>query len=167
MRFVFFLIVFSLLFVFGCQDTESPVSTAPSEPLPAQEATETVSTLEARAAASEDAIAKYIELKDTDPAGALTALKEASRILYDGHPKSEAYAELLFEMDSAGVYTLPQALTLNTLLLEIATDKKYPKEIIEHQNEAIADIEADIQALKAEGKDPDEETFKFIFDPTR
>lgn len=58
-------------------------------------------------------------------------------VLHDNHPKSDEYAKLLFDMDTAGVATLPQILAIDEILLEIAIDNRYGQELIQHQKEAI------------------------------
>ena len=97
-------------------------------------------------------IDKYIQLKETNPALALAELKKAVLIQYEGHPKSDEYVTLLFELDTAGEATLPQTLALNKLILEIVVDNEFPNEEIRLQKRSVEKDEKRIEILKAEGK---------------
>ena len=111
-------------------------------------------------------IDKYLQLKETNPALALEELKIAVWIQYEGHPKSYEYLILLFKLDTAGKATLPQTLAGNKLVLEMVVDNGFSDEIIRLQRRSVEKVEQRIQALKAEGKDPDGQYFRFIFMPT-
>lgn len=111
-------------------------------------------------------IDKYIQLKKTNPALALAELKKAVLIQYEDHPKSEEYVNLLFKLDAAGRATLPQTLAGNELVLEMIVDQGFPNEGIRLQRKSVERDAQRIKALKAEGKDPDEQYFRFILMPT-
>ena len=111
-------------------------------------------------------IDKYLQLKKTNPALALAELKKAVSIQFEGHPKSDEYLTLLFELDFAGKATLPQALAGNKLVLEMVADNGFPNEDIQLQRRSVERDEQRIKALRAEGKDPDGQYFRFIFMPT-
>ena len=111
-------------------------------------------------------IYKYLQLKETHPSLALAELKKAVWIQYEGHPKSEEYLTLLFELDTAGKATLPQTLAGNKLVLEMVVDNGFSDEIIWLQRRSVKIDEQRIEALKAEGKDPDRQYFRFILFPT-
>ena len=153
----------------GCSDTDTEESTLVPEVSPEEvaDADDPLEALKAREVASREHLNKYIELKETDPDAALEALKTATSVLHDNHPKSDEYAKLLFNMDTAGVATLPQILAIDEIFLEIAIDNRYGQEIIQHQKEAIEETKEQIDELKKDGIDPDEFTQPFIFDPTQ
>ena len=111
-------------------------------------------------------IYKYLQLKETHPALALEELKKAVWIQYEGHPKSHEYLILLFKLDTAGKATLPQTLTGNKLVLEMVVDNGFSDEEIRLQRRSVERDEQRIRALKAEGKDPDGQYFRFILFPT-
>ena len=111
-------------------------------------------------------IEKYLQLKETNPALALEELKKAVWIQYEGHPKSDEYLTLLFELDTAGKATLPQTLAGNKLVLEMIVDNGFSDENIRLQRRSVERDEQRIEALKAEGKDPDGQYFRFILFPT-
>ena len=111
-------------------------------------------------------IYKYLQLKETHPALAFAELKQAVWIQYEGHPKSGEYLTLLFELDTAGKATLPQTLTGNKLVLEMIVDNSFSDEDIRLQRRSVEIDEQRIKALKAEGKDPDAQYFRFILFPT-
>ena len=111
-------------------------------------------------------IDKYLQLKETHPALALEELKKAVWIQYEGHPKSHEYLILLFKLDTAGKATLPQTLAGNKLVLEMVVDNGFSDEIIRLQRRSVERDEQRIEALKAEGKDPDGQYFRFILFPT-
>ena len=151
---------------------EAPVEVLPGEGSePSAVVSEAVETsdpsYEALAEKSKPHAEAYLALKETDPEGALAALKKGLRILYENHPKTDVYAELLVEMDTAGEATHPQILILSELVLEMSMDNGYPKAVIEHLRASIEETQANIDALKAEGIDPDTVTFGFEFDPTQ
>ena len=112
-------------------------------------------------------IDKYLQLKKTNPALALAELKKAVWIQYEGHPKSHEYLTLLFEVDTAGEATLLETLALNKLILEMVVDNGFSGEVIRLQRRSVAKGEQRIKALKAEGKDPDGQYFRFILFPTQ
>ena len=166
-----YLAMFVAVFVgfLGCSDTDTEEPTLIPE-VPPEEvvgAENTLEALKAREVASREHLNKYLELKETDPDAALEALKTAASVLHDNHPKSDAYAKLLFDMDTAGVATLSQILAIDEILLEIAIDNHYGQELIQHQKEMLQKTKERIKALKREGKDPDEFNETFIFDPTQ
>ena len=111
----------------GCsdRDTEEPTLVPEVPPEEVAGADDPLEALKAREGASREHLNKYVELKETDPDAALEALKTAASVLHDNHPKSEEYAKLLFDMDTAGVATLPQILAIDEVLLEIAIDNRY------------------------------------------
>ena len=111
-------------------------------------------------------IEKYIQLKKTNPALALAELKKAVWIQYEGHPKSDENVTLLFKLDTASEATLPQTLAGNKLVLEMIVDNGFPNEEIRLQRRSVEKDEQRIEALKAEGKDPDGQYFRFILMPT-
>ena len=153
----------------GCSDTdtEEPILVPEVPPEEVAGADDPLEALKAREVASREHLNKYIELKETDPDAAFEALKTASSVLYDNHPKSGEYAKLLFDRDTAGVATLPQILAMEEILLEIAIDNRYGQELIQHLKEAIQETKEQIKELKGDGIDPDEFTQPFIFDPTQ
>ena len=153
----------------GCGDTDTEESTLVPE-VSSEEVAGTddpLEALKAREAASRVHLNKYLELKETNPDAAFEALKTAASVLHDNHPKSDEYAKLLFDMDTAGVATLPQILAIDEILLEIAIDNRYGQELIQHQKEAIQETKERLKELERDGIDPDEFTEPFIFDPTR
>lgn len=153
----------------GCSDTDTEEPTLIPE-VPREEVAGTKDPLEelkAREVASREYLNTYIELKETDPAAALEALKTAASVLHDNHPKSDEYAKHLFDLDTAGVATLPQILALEEIHLEISIDNNYGQEIIQHQKESIQETKERIKELKRDGIDPDEFTEQFTFDPTK
>ena len=166
---VYLTIVVAVLIGFlGCSDRNTEESTLVPE-VPPEEVAGTEDTLEAlkaREVASREHLNRCLELKETDPDAAFEALKVAVSVLHDNHPKSDEYAKLLFDMDTAGVATLPQVLAIDEIFLEIAIDNRYGHELIQHQKEAIKETKERIDELKKDGIDPDEFTEPFIFDPT-
>ena len=158
-----------LIGLLGCGDTDSQEPILIPE-VPPEEVAGTGNTLEAlkeREVASREHLNKYIELKESDPDAALEALIIAASILHDDHPKSEEYAKRLFDLDIAGVATLPQMLALDEIILEIAIDNRYGQELIQHQKEVIEETKEEIKSLEKDGIDPDEFTKTFKFDPTK
>ena len=153
----------------GCSDTDTEEPTlipeASREEIAGTE--DPLEELKAREVASREHLNTYTELKETDPAAALEALKTAASVLHDNHPKSDEYAKRLFDMDTAGVATLPQLLALEEVLLEISIDNNYGQELIQHQKESIQETKERIKELKKDGIDPDEFTERFTFDPTK
>ena len=153
----------------GCSDTNTEEPTLIPE-VPPEEvagADDPLEALKAREVASREHVNKYFELKETDPDAAFEALKTSASVLHDNHPKSDEFAKLLFDMDTAGVATLPQILAIDEILLEIAIDNDYGQELIQHQKEAIQETKERIKELKKDGIDPDEFTETFIFEPTQ
>ena len=73
---------------------------------------------------------------------------------------------LLFKLDTASEATLPQTLAGNKLVLEMIVDNGFPNEEIRLQRRSVEKDEQRIEALKAEGKDPDGQYFRFILMPT-
>ena len=153
----------------SCSDTDTEESTLAPKVSPEEVARtdNSLEALKAREVASREHLNKYLEFKETDPDAAFEALKIATSVLHDNHPKSDEYAKLLFDMDTAGVATLPQILAIDEILLQIAIDKQYGTELIQHQKEAVQETKERIDELKRDGIDPDEFTQPFIFDPTR
>ena len=153
----------------GCSDTdtEEPILVPQVPPEEVAGADDTSEALKVREVASREHLNKYFKLKETDPDAAFEALKTAASVLHDNHPKSDEYAKLLFDMDTAGVVTPPQILAIDEILLEIAIDNHYGQELIQHQKEAIQETKERIKELKRDGIDPDEFTVPFIFDPTQ
>ena len=82
-------------------------------------------------------IDKYIQLKETNPAFAFAELKKAVSLQYEGHPKSDEYVTLLFELDTAGEATLPQTLAGNKLVLEMVVDNGFSNEVIRLQRRSV------------------------------
>ena len=163
-------VILTLLLSWGCSEPSDPeISVETSNPVIAADevAVNDYSEYEALFEKSQPHAEKYLALRDTDPEGALEELKKGLGILYENHPKAEVYAELLFERDSAGEATHPQLLVLSELILEMSVDNGYPKEVIEHLRASIKETQAEIAALKADGRDPDTVVFDFTFDPTR
>ena len=111
-------------------------------------------------------IYKYLQFKERNPALAFAEMKKAVWIQYEGHPKSEEYLYLLFKLDAAGKATLPQTLAGNKLVLEMVVDNGFSDEDIRLQRRSVEEDERRIKALRAEGKDPDEQYFRFILFPT-
>ena len=60
-----------------------------------------------------------------------------------------------------------EAMALNKLILEMVVDNNFSNEIIRLQRRSLERDEQRIEALKAEGKNPDEQYFRFIFIPTQ
>ena len=75
-------------------------------------------------------IEKYLQLKETNSALAFAELKKSVWIQYEGHPKSDEYLTLLFELDTAGKATLPQTLAGNKLVFEMVVDNGFSDKII-------------------------------------
>ena len=144
----------------SCSDTDPEESTLVPKVSPEEVARtdDPLETLKAREVASREHLNKYLELKETDLDAAFEALKVAAAVLHDNHPKSDEYAKLLFDMDTAGVATLPQVLAIDEIFLEIAIDNRYSHELIQHQKEAIKETKERIDELKKDGIDPDEFT---------
>ena len=109
---------------------------------------------------------KYLQLKETHPALAFAEMKKAVWIQYEAHPKSKEYLILLFKLDSTGEATLPQTLAGNKLVLEMVVDNGFSDEVIRLQRRSVEEDERRIKVLKAEGKDPDGQYFRFILFPT-
>ena len=167
---VYFTMVVAVFIGFlGCSDTdtEEPTLVPKVSPEEVAQTDDPLEALKVRDVASREHLNKYLELKETDPDAAFEALKTAASVLHDNHPKSDEYAKLLFDMDTAGVATLPQILAIDEVLLEIAIDNDYGQELIQHQKGAIQETKERIKELKKDGIDPDEFTEPFIFDPTR
>ena len=166
-----YLAIVAVVFIgfLGCgdTDTEEPALLPEVQPEEVARTDDPLEELKAREIASREHLNKYLELKETDPDAAFEALKVAASVLHDNHPKSDAYAKLLFDMDTAGVATLPQILAIDEILLEIAIDNRYGQELIQHQKEAIQETKEQIEELKKDGIDLDEFTQPFIFDPTQ
>ena len=155
--------------LFGCDDTDTEELSLIPEVPPEEVAVtdDPLEALKARELASREHLNQYIELKESDPDAALEALITAASILHDDHPKSEEYAKRLFDLDIAGVATLPQILALDEIILEIAIDNRYGQEFIQHQKEVIEETKEEIKSLEKDGIDPDEFTKTFKFDPTK
>ena len=151
---VYILILASLLVSTGCSESAVPEDTVLNI---------AIRTRGPHAAAFYEHIDKYIQLKETHPALAFVELKKAVLIQYEGHPKSEEYLILLFNLDTAGRATLPQTLAGNELVLEMIVDQGFPNEVIQLQRKSVERDAQRIKALKTEGKDPDEQYFRFIF----
>ena len=138
-------VMFYLLISTGCSESSVPEDTVLYIPMrlrgPYSEAE----------AAFWEHIDKYIQLKETHPALALAELKKAVWIQYEGHPKSDEYLTLLFELDTAGEATLPQTLAGNKLILEMVVDNGF----LWLQRRSVEKDEQRIKALKAEGKNSD------------
>ena len=138
-------VMFYLLISAGCSEFSVPEDTVLYIPMrlrgPYSEAE----------AAFWEHIDKYIQLKETHPALALAELKKAVWIQYEGHPKSDEYLTLLFELDTAGEATLPQTLAGNKLILEMVVDNGF----LWLQRRSVEKDEQRIKALKAEGKNSD------------
>ena len=152
-------IIFYLLISTGCSESSVPEDTVLNIPM------------RLRGSYSDHAafwvhIDKYLQLKKTNPALALAELKKAVSIQFEGHPKSHEYLILLFKLDTAGKATLPQTLAGNKLVLEMVVDNGFSDEIIRLQRRSVKRDEQRVKALKAEGKDPDGQYFRFIFLPT-
>ena len=96
----------------------------------------------------------YAELKQSDPVAARGELDAAAYLLHKGHPKSKLWAEKVYEMDSTGRVSFSELLAYEVLLFEIATDTGAPKDFLEKHQEVIKATRQQIEALKAEGKDP-------------
>lgn len=60
-----------------------------------------------------------------------------------------------------------QILILDEILFEIASDNHYGQQIIQHQKESIQSTKERIKVLKKEGKNPDEFTVPFKFNPSQ
>ena len=165
---IFFLL--TCLPFLSCSESSDPeISAEASNPIVATDevAVNDYAEYEALFEKSQPHAEKYLALRDTDPAGALEALKKGLRILYENHPKAEVYAELLFERDTASEATHPQLLALSELVLEMSMDNGYPKEVIDHLRASIKETQAEIDALKVVDIDPDTFTVDFEFDPTQ
>ena len=138
-------VMFYLLISAGCSESSVPEDTVLYIPMrlrgPYSEAE----------AAFWEHIDKYIQLKEMHPALALAELKKAVWIQYEGHPKSDEYLTLLFELDTAGEATLPQTLAGNKLILEMVVDNGF----LWLQRRSVEKDEQRIKALKAEGKNSD------------
>ncbi len=96
----------------------------------------------------------YAKLKQNDPVGARGELYAAAYLLHKGHPKSKLWAEKVYEMDSTRRVSFSELLAYEVLLFEIATDNGAPKEVLKKHQEVIKTMRQQIEALKAEGKDP-------------
>ena len=156
-RCVHIAIIFYLLISIGCSESAVPEDSILLIDIRLRSETQ---------AAFWEHIEKYLQLKETNPALALEELKKAVWIQYEGHPKSDEYLTLLFELDTAGKATLPQTLAGNKLVLEMIVDNGFSDEDIRLQRRSVKIDEQRIKALKAEGKDPDGQYFRFILFPT-
>ena len=112
----------------------------------------------------------YTKLKQNDPVGARGELYAAAYLLHNGHPKSKLWAEKVYEMDSTGRVSFSELLSYEILCLEIATDNGARKEVLAKHQEVVKATRQQIEALKAEGKDPQTVwtkayTFDFSLDP--
>ena len=110
----------------------------------------------------------YAKLKENDPVGARGELYAAAYLLHKGHPKSKLWAEKVYEMDSTGQVSFSELLSYEVLLFEIATDNGAPKDVLEKHQKVIKATRQQIEALKAEGKDPKTvwtEAYSFDFFP--
>ena len=96
----------------------------------------------------------YAKLKKKDPVAARGELYAAAYLLHNGHPKSKLWAEKVYEMDSTGRVSFSELLAYEVLLFEIATDNGAPKEVLKKHQAVINATRRQIEALKAEGKDP-------------
>ncbi len=96
----------------------------------------------------------YAKLKHNDPVGARGELYAAAYLLHNGHPKAKLWAEKVYEMDSTGKARFSELLVYEILCLEIATDNGAPKAVLENHQKVIRATRQQIEALKAEGKDP-------------
>ena len=152
-----YLLLVGLLVCFGCADRKKT-----SEALGGKK----------RGTASQIAthFEQYTRLKATDPARARSELYVAAHLLHGGHPKSDLWAELVYEMDTNGEIAVKKLLRYEKLQLEIGIDKGASKETINKYQKVVAAIEARITTLIAEGKDPKRVkvagyTFDFSPDP--
>lgn len=107
-------------------------------------------------------IGEYHAYKRTHPQLALAELKKAVSIQYEDHPKSDEYLTLLFAVDAAGEATLLETLALNKLILEMVVDNGFSDEVTELQREWVETDAQRIKALKAQGKNPNQQYFRFI-----
>ena len=110
----------------------------------------------------------YAALKQNDPVGARGELYAAAHLLHKGHPKSKLWAEKVYEMDSTGRVSFSELLAYEILLFEIATDNGAPKEFLKKHQEVIKATRQQVEALKAEGKDPKAvwtKAYSFDFSP--
>ena len=110
----------------------------------------------------------YAALKQSDPVGARGELYAAAYLLHKGHPKSKLWAEMVYEMDSTGRVSFSELLAYEILLFEIATDNGAPKEFLKKHQEVIKATRQQVEALKAEGKDPKAvwtKAYSFDFSP--
>ena len=96
----------------------------------------------------------YAKLKRNDPVSARGELYAAAYLLHKGHPKSKLWAEKVYEMDRTGRVSFSELLAYEILLFEIDTDNGAPKEFLKKHQEVIKATRQQIEALKAEGKDP-------------
>ena len=110
----------------------------------------------------------YAKLKHNDPVAARGELYAAAYLLHMGHPKSKLWAEKVYEMDSTGKVSFSELLAYEILLLEIATDNGAPQKFLEKHQEVVKATRQQIEALKAEGKDPKAvwtKAYSFDFSP--
>ena len=110
----------------------------------------------------------YAKLKQNDPVGARGELYAAAYLLHKGHPKSKLWAEKVYEMDSAGRVSFSELLAYEILLFEIATDNGASKNVLANYQVVIKARQQQIEALKAEGKDPKAvftKAYNFDFSP--
>ena len=138
-------VMFYLLISAGCSESSVPEDTVLYIPMRLR------GPYSETEAAFWEHIDKYIQLKETHPALALAELKKAVWIQYEGHPKSDEYLTLLFELDTAGEATLPQTLAGNKLILEMVVDNGF----LWLQRRSVEKDEQRIKTLKAEGKNSD------------
>ena len=96
----------------------------------------------------------YTKLKQKDPVAARGELYAAAYLLHKRHPKSKLWAEMVYEMDSTGRVSFSELLAYEGLVFEIATDNGAPKEVLENHQAVIKTTRQQVEALKAEGKDP-------------
>ena len=107
----------------------------------------------------------YVKLKQNDLVRARGELYAAAYLLHKGHPKSKLWADKVYEMDSTGKVSFSDLLAYEMLVFKIATDNGVPKDILEKHQKVIKAIRQQIEALKAEGKDPKAVWTKaYIFD---
>ena len=96
----------------------------------------------------------YAKLKQNDPVSARGELYAAAYLLHKGHPKSKLWADQVYKMDTTGKMSFSDLLAYEVLLLEIATDNGASKEVLTIHQKVIKATRQQIEALKAEGKDP-------------
>ena len=115
--------------------------------------------IEERLKKSGEEMIRYLDLKDKDPDASLKALKSAFYIIAKGeHPLMEEWLEIIPRVFGVDEGLLTDLQRLNEIELEIARRNAEDREYIRELEQTDEELQATIDALKAQGLDP--KTFK-------